>query len=150
MKSKNWTRKQTALYLIIATIATSIIFGLIFGTFIHFIENEPKSSFISEIFITTKFFFDIFFAGGVVSGILLFITKIEEEFAYYLGFALYYGTLILGSLIKKLCNPTEGAYLIGLIITTMASYITWLIKKNTELNNTIRDMQFSSQFKSKE
>lgn len=108
-------RKFMFVFTILVSIALTLVFGALFAlTGKNFEESFLKCCKISFLW---------FFAPGVVSAALILVTKISMDLVYGFGAGLYYGTIVISAIIRKI---EIKEYIIGAIISSLIAYIVWI------------------------
>lgn len=115
---RNWLLKNrytTALYMALF----SVVFSLFFGGILTFANGD----FFKSVVISFLFFF----AFPLVGALLILCTKMKDDYCFGYGAALYYGTVVVSNIFKKLYQINSfDCYVIGFIFTVLICYITWL------------------------
>lgn len=60
------------------------------------------------------------------------LLRIDVDYAYGFGIALYYGTLFLGRFVGNLMVENEWSYVTAFVIVALVCYIFWLKSKQEE------------------
>ena len=115
-------RTKSGLILIAIALAISVILGAIFA-----LISSKERPFAENIWSLIEIMFWYFGAGCVLSGILVCVTKIDENHCFGLGLALYYGTIILAGILENIIHgPIQNILAVSFIIVALLCYIYWL------------------------
>lgn len=129
-KKKPLTRNQTAMLTIMISAAVSFFLGFVFAL----IPVGEDTTFSSKLLDCAEMMYICFGAGTSISGILMFITSIEEDYCFYIGNVYYYGTALLTAFLSKFVyGKTINLVIISFVIVVMACYIFLLKKKISDL-----------------
>lgn len=114
-------RTKTGILYILTSIFLSIVLGALFA----FLPG--KRSYLDSFLYCSKFFYFLFCAGLSVSGILLLVTNIQEDFSFNFGMGIYYGTVFTSKFLSWLLDSEKSEIIfIAFAITSLISYIVWL------------------------
>jgi len=114
------TRLGTALFFLLAGIATGVFFGF-FGIFF--------GDFLKMAWIT----FWWFGASMPACSVLLVLTKIPQDEVLWLGPSLYYGTIFAQGLLENIVIAQTGRWIIGFIITALVCSVIYLKRQVNKL-----------------
>ena len=112
-----------AVILAVISIALSVIFGLLFS-FLAFICGDMVNSFIWTFWNMAKGALMIFFAPGIVSSLLLALTKMDDDLVFWFGCGLYYGSLFAISICQKIGDETLP-YIAGILLTIIVGHVVY-------------------------
>ena len=115
-KQKNTIRESitTAILYLLSIVAVIFLLSLLFAAI-----PIDGVSFWENVFSWSKVFFMFFGAPGVIAGIIMLFPKLSDEIdPMYTACGLYYGTAIIGSIIKKSIFPSsaEISYIIAFVL----------------------------------
>lgn len=87
----------------------------------------PISLINGEFILVCKVVFFFFFAGLVVSAVLLVLTNIPEEWTIGFGYGLYYGTILVSAITRKVgwVIPDTDRILLGAVISSLVCYAVY-------------------------
>lgn len=105
----------------ISAVCTILFAGMIFGIFR--ISGHSSGSFI----FACELVFLVLFASPVVSAALLVLTRIPEEWSMGFGAGLYYGTIFVSAITRKVgwVIPDVDRILLGAVISGLVCYAVY-------------------------
>lgn len=123
------SRLKLSLLLIFLSFAVSAILGLVFSCI------PMGGTWVNRFLIISKYLYFLFTASATVSGVLGIITNIPDDQLYGYGLGIYYGGLIIASIMQNVMEwnlSDEQTVIISGLISCLCAYIFWLRHKKTD------------------